>query len=223
MNFNGALSETIQTKTLPEQISDFIKDMIMNQELRPGERIPEDRIAETLGVSRTPIREAIRLLQQLGLVDIVPRRFARVVEIDSDTKRNLGELRIAIDTISVRRLAETATNEQCDILTGIAEECLKLSQTGNRVELFRKDSDFHITMARMSGNPYLENIVEGLTSRVQLMLANSYSGLKYSRTEHFTHFEIIESLRRHDVDLAVEQAVKHLERFYFNKDTENPV
>ncbi len=218
MDGHAIFSENIQTRTLPDQIYDYIKSMIMNLELKPGDKIPEDKIAENLGVSRTPIREAIRKLQQYGIVEVVPRRFAKVVEIDMRAKHNLGEIRIAIDKISVRRLAEIATEEHCDALRMIADNCVNLAETGNRVELFECDSDLHIAIAVMSGNPYLEDIVRSLNAKVQLLLANSYHGIKYSRNEQFSHYKIIESIRAHDVENAVELAEKHLRKFYFADD-----
>jgi DNA-binding GntR family transcriptional regulator len=214
MDNNTVFKETIQTRTLPDQVFDYIKRMIMTLELKPGEKIPEDRIAELLGVSRTPIREAIRKLQQYGIVEVIPRRFAKVVEINNEAKHNLGEIRIAIDSISVRRLAGIATKQQCDILRKIAQDCINLSETGNRVELFERDSEFHIAVARMSGNPYLADIVTNLTAKVQFLLANSYHGMKYSRREQFTHLKIIESIEKNDADSAVKYAVSHLEKFY---------
>ena len=218
MDYDALFAETIQTRTLPDQVFDYIKRMIMTLELKPGDKIPEDRIAELLGVSRTPIREAIRKLQQYGIVEVLPRRFARVVEINSESKHNIGEIRMAIDSISVKRLALIATDDQCDMLKKIAEDCISLSETGNRVELFERDSDFHILMARMSGNPYLEEIVKSLTAKIQLLLANSYHGIKYSRTEQFTHLQIIDSIRQHNVEEAVDHALSHLRRFYFSEE-----
>ncbi len=216
MNNFDFIKYSIQTKTLPDQVFDYIKNMIMKLELKPGEKIPEDRIAETLGVSRTPIREAILKLEQYGIVEVAPRRFARVVKITTEAKHNLGEIRIAIDSISVKRLAKIATEEQCEVLRKIADECIALSESGNMVELFERDSDFHLTMARMSGNPYLEEIVKSLTLKVQLMLANSTESIRYSRTDKSSHYRIIESIGAHEPEKAVKQAVDHLSNFYFN-------
>ena len=80
----------LQRRSLSEQVFQHIRRMILSEELHGGQRIPEERIAQTFGVSRTPIREAMRKLEKVGLVKIVPRSHAEVMKIHSTLGRSVS-------------------------------------------------------------------------------------------------------------------------------------
>jgi DNA-binding GntR family transcriptional regulator len=84
-------------RTLREVVAEEIRSMILDGSLLPGERLLEDRLAEQLGVSRNPVREAIRALEGTGLVEVVPRRGAYVANLDPDQAHQLLELRSVIE------------------------------------------------------------------------------------------------------------------------------
>jgi DNA-binding GntR family transcriptional regulator len=98
----------LDRKSLSDQVHELIKRMILSEELRGGERIPEEKIAHIFGVSRTPIREALRKLEKGGLVRIVPHSHAEVIALEPEAAGHIFELRLSLETLAVRRLAARA-------------------------------------------------------------------------------------------------------------------
>ena len=101
-------------RTLREVVADEIHGMIMRGELEPGERLYEDRLALQLGVSRNPVREAIRALEGTGLVEVLPRRGAYVSRIEPDQIVQLLELRCVIEAYAAERAAIRRTDADLD-------------------------------------------------------------------------------------------------------------
>src|SRR5262245_17996826 len=107
---NGRLGQV--HRTLREAAADEIRDMINRGELQPGERLLEDRLAEQLGVSRNPIREAIRILENTGLVEVTPRRGAHVALLYPVRAIELLELRSVLESFAAQLAAKRGTVEQ---------------------------------------------------------------------------------------------------------------
>ena len=99
-----------QHLTLRESVAGEIRRMIMDGQLAPGERLFEDRLAEQLGVSRNPVREAIRALEGSGLVEVRPRRGAYVSQLDPHQATQLLELRAVIESYAARLAARNRTH-----------------------------------------------------------------------------------------------------------------
>ncbi len=111
-----------RTRTIPEQIADHVSNAIVNGEYRGGERIREQELATLYGVSRGPVREAIRTLQERGLVNFFPRRGAYVVEITLDTIVEVFNVRAVLMGLAARDLARRKDTEfLADLRTGIVE------------------------------------------------------------------------------------------------------
>jgi DNA-binding GntR family transcriptional regulator len=205
--------------SLSDQVFRHIKKMILNGELKGGERIPEEKIATAFGVSRTPIREALRKLEKNGLVQIIPRRHAEVVKVGQEDKIHIGQLRIQLESLSIRLLSEKATESDLHELTAIAHSCEELAGNDEWLNCFEKDSELHCEFAKRSGNPYLYDFVRTLDMKVQLLrteeeefaIKRGISGVKH-------HMNIIEAACAHETETAVQYAVKHLRHFYFGEE-----
>jgi DNA-binding GntR family transcriptional regulator len=204
--------------SLSDQVFRHIRSMILNGELKGGERIPEEKIATSFGVSRTPIREALRKLEKHGLVEIIPRRHARVIKLEPIDKMYIGQLRIQLDSLSIRLLAQQATQQDYAELSGIAQQCEDYASQDDWLGCFEKDSELHCEFARRSGNPYLYDFVRTLDMKVQLLrteeeelsIKRGISGIKH-------HMPIIEAVCANDAEQAVQLAIAHLKHFYFNE------
>lgn len=111
-----------RTRTIPEQIADHVSNAIVNGEYRDGERIREQELATLYGVSRGPVREAIRALEQRGLVNFFPRRGAYVVNVTLDTIVEIFNVRAALMGLAARDLARRKDPQPLlDLQAGIAD------------------------------------------------------------------------------------------------------
>ncbi|WP_243009031.1 GntR family transcriptional regulator [Clostridium sp. AM58-1XD] len=167
--------KTEHAVSLTEPVYEHILNMILNLELRPGDKVPETAIAKDLGISRTPVRDALRKLEGEGLVNIYPNRFVEVASFDESDIINLGIMRIAIDTMAVRLAIFRGSNEEFYHLKSIADKCTEAKDSGNRLERIRNDYLFHLTLGILSKNPVLEKYQTHLLRQMEVMLSYNTS------------------------------------------------
>ena len=108
--------------SLRDQVIDAIRDAILHGEFKPGEKIHEHALAQQLGVSRTPIREAIGILEQQGLIHIVPKRGTFVARVGREEMRDKLSIRVVIEQLALKQAMERLTSKQW------VEFCKKLEQ-----------------------------------------------------------------------------------------------
>ena len=130
-------------RTLREVVSDEIRQMIVSGELAPGERLFEDRLAEQLGVSRNPVREALRALEGTGLVEVVPRRGAYVSRFEPDRARQLLELRSVFEAYAAEMAARNRTDDDLSPMRECIEQGRKATAENDVVLAAGYHRDFH--------------------------------------------------------------------------------
>src|SRR5690554_1829361 len=104
--------EVTNKKSLSEMAYDKIKEMILHLEIKPGERIPEERITEIVKCSRTPVREALRKLNEEGLVVSYPGRYSEVAKYSKEDIKKIGELRLAQDLLACQLAIRHGSNSE---------------------------------------------------------------------------------------------------------------
>lgn len=158
-------------RTLREIVADEIRIMIINGELHQGERLFEDRLAEQLGVSRNPVREAIRALEGTGLVEVVSRRGAYVSKLDPLKIRQLLELRSVIEAYAAEQAAIHRDAGDVNTLREILDAGRKASANNDLVTAAAMHREFHIAIERASGNEYLATVVAPLRHQTELVFS----------------------------------------------------
>ena len=143
--------------------------MILAEELKGGQKIPEEKIAKIFGVSRTPIREALRKLEKSGLIKIVPQSHAEVVKLDSNDAEKIYEVRMFLEILATNLLAKKSTEKDYKELLKIAESCEKYADKKDIANTFLKDSNLHLEIAKRSGNQYAYEILRNLDVKIQLL------------------------------------------------------
>lgn len=209
----------IQLKTsgnisLSEPIYDYLRDMILNLEIRPGEKIPEMKIAEHFNVSRTPIREALRRLAGEGLVVLYPNRHAEVVNFTGEQINDIGVLRLAMEETAVRFAIFYGSNADFLVLRNIADRCYEAAQSGNRSERIKLDSAFHMQIAIISRNALLQKYQSQILSQVELIQATRYKDMKDASRKTFAHFAILDAMVDRKESEALRLSNEHLLDFY---------
>ena len=200
----------IERQSLAEQVYNYIKRLILSGELKGGEKIPEERVARQFGVSRTPIREALRRLEEYGLIYIKPRSYAVVVDLDPNEAEQIARVRAQLERLSVELLAECGTEEDFDVLEQLAHECDEFFAIGDLASTFEKDSQLHLEIARRTGNRHLYEIFEKIDAKMQLLRLVLHLPIKKLTGFIGQHKNIIHSMRTHDKNAAIELMTKHI-------------
>ncbi len=204
----------MKSKILSEEVYTHILNMILNLEIDSGEKIPEERIAAMLGVSRTPIREALRKLNEAGLVNLYPRRFAEVASFDEEMIRNIGLTRISLDQLAVEMVILNGSNAEFERIEETAQTCLEMAKSGDKFNAVRWDSAFHLEIAKLSKNTVLFEILNGIHLKVRFIQMKFEKKANVLHRHVALHIPIVEAIKKRDEVLAVTLAKKHLVEFY---------
>ena len=207
---------TVQHKPLKEEIFDVLHKQIIAGKYGPGDWLRQEDIANQMGVSMTPVREALDLLVAAGLAERVPYRGVRVREISPRDVAEAYGLRLTLEAVIAREAANNITPEQISSLDEMLEE-MKNHETLNEMSTARRLSrEFHSTIADASGNNLLIKLYaivanafpdwllyEALFRKPEL-LADSMAAT------HREHIAIVGALKKHDADLAAQKSIEHV-------------
>ena len=149
--------EDYQYLPLRDVVFRTLRQAILRGELKPGERLMEIRLANQLGVSRTPIREAIRMLELDGLVIMVPRKGAQVAQITEKDLNDVLEVRLGLEELAVKLACERITEEELRSLYQASRSFEKLieTETDDLQKLAQADVDFHDVIYQATNNERL--------------------------------------------------------------------
>lgn len=163
------MSYVILQSSLADQVGDSLKQRILSGDLAAGMMIPEEQLAAQFGVSRTPIREAIRRLAEYGLVVLKPRSHAQVRQISEKEASDIARVRTHLEQLAIDCMTIESVNSHIEKLARLAAECQYYLGLGDRAMLFVRDSQFHLELARCAENEALYDLYERLDAQVQLV------------------------------------------------------
>ncbi len=200
----------IERQSLAEQVYNYIKRLILSGEFKGGEKIPEEKIARLFGISRTPIREALRRLDEYGLVYLKPRSYAIVVTLEPQEAEQVAQIRAQLEMLSVRQLAEKGTQEDFDVLEQIAKGCEEALTAGDIATTFEKDSQFHLEIANRTGNRHLFELFEKIDAKMQLLRLVLHLPLKDLHRFIAHHRPLLHHMRTHNKKAAESLMENHI-------------
>ena len=195
---------------LRDVVFNTLREAILKGDLKPGERLMELQLASKLGVSRTPIREAIRMLEQEGLAVTTPRKGAEVAKMTLKDMEDVLEIRDALDELAVRIACQKISDEQLKQLEDMKELFEKSTQTGNVKKIAEADVTFHDVIYEATGNPKLVTLLNNLREQVYRYRVEYIKDPKNYPTLIAEHEAILESLQNRDVKNAVEAMHVHV-------------
>jgi len=184
-----------------------LRERILGGEYAPGERLGEVELAEKFGLSRTPVREALRRLAAEGLVDITTNKGARVVEYPPQDLEYIFMIRAHVEGLAARAAAQTATTADIDRLDHIATVLKDHAEAGNLDEVYRLNAEYHATINGLAGSPVVSKTVGTLIhASVLQRTLHAFDDAAMRRSVNH-HLEIVAALRARDGDWA--EAVMH--------------
>ena len=162
-NFNVTMNEYLP---LRDVVFNTLRQAILRGELKPGERLMEIQLANKLGVSRTPIREALRKLELEGLVHMVPRKGAEVADITEKSLRDVLEVRKALEVLSVQLACEKITEEEIEKLRRAAVRFKETLQDQDVTKIAEADVEFHDIIYMATDNQKLILLLNNLREQM---------------------------------------------------------
>lgn len=186
------------SSSLHEQIVNLLRDMIVQGKLIPGERIAEPLLCKKLGVSRTPLREALKVLAAEQLVELLPNRGAIIARVSVEETAELFEVMGGLETVIGERIVKRATGAEFEELENIHAEILRCRRLENREQYTRVNVGFHSRLSTIAGNQALSIIYRDCQLRIARVrhLANlSETNWDEAVAEHET---IMTAMRRRD-------------------------
>jgi len=193
--------------TLRERIVEFIKDAVISGRLKPGERVPEQEIAENFGISRTPIREAFRQLESEGFISLIPRKGAVVSPITDKDVREFYAIKSLLEGHAARTACEALSGRDMRRLENLNEAMEKCAERDDVKGFFRLDNAFHDTFLQACGNDKLCALVHSLVQQFERFRVTALSLPGRMKESVNQHREIIEAFRKSDAEL-VERLVR---------------
>lgn len=211
------MAVTIRRQSLSDQVYDLLFQRIASGELRPGAQLVLSEVAEEMGVSQTPVRDALQQLVARGLVEKRGNQGWAVVRPTPTDIREIFEIREALEGMAARLMAERGSREDIAELRRIMEDLRRAAGSGDFREYCRRDIEFHSHLVRGSGNARLAN-GDSYDALVVLSFAElrpySEGGVdapwETATTE--THPDVVRAIEARDPDAAEREAREHLRK-----------
>ncbi|WP_066634291.1 GntR family transcriptional regulator [Desulfolucanica intricata] len=198
-------------KPLREMVFESLREAIINGTLAPGERIMEIQLAEEMGVSRTPVREAIRKLELEGFLVMIPRKGAYVAGISLKDIADVFEVRASLESLAAGLAAERITEQELDELERYLVEISELCAGNDLNGIVEKDTQFHDVIYRASRNERLVQIVTHLQEQIHRFRTASLAQPGRTRDALEEHKQLVEAISERNVELAQKLARDHIE------------
>lgn len=211
----------IKQKSLVDIVFENLQNQIINEQIKGGEKISEQQLAEVLGVSRTPIREAIRRLSENGLVNLNPRTNATVSIITNKEAIDISKVRNVLENLTIDLIC-TIPDVDLSSAKKCANACIEALKTKDRATLFTEDSNFHLELAKATKNHTLVTHIQKTDAQVlKIRIAQSLplENLKKYYIQHFELLELLEESKEQEAKELLHNHIFHDLKFIENLPT----
>lgn len=196
---------------LRDVVFNTLRQAILTGELKPGERLMEIHLANKLGVSRTPIREAIRKLELEGLVTMIPRRGAEVAQITWKSLQDVLEVRRSLDALCAELASERMSENELAALEVACREFEEAIYTKDVRQIASADVELHDIIIKATGNARLVQLVNNLAEQMYRYRFEYIKDFSTHTRLIEEHRVILEALKNRDAKTAAEAAVAHID------------
>ena len=202
----------INRRSLHDEVVSRVRDMIIEGRLAPGQRVHEGQLGLSLGISRTPLREALKYLASEGLVDLIPGRGARVRRLEPQDVREMLDVLAALESLASRLVSVQASEEEIAGLRALHERMLGFYRARDRLEYYKCNQAVHSRIVSLSGNRFLAATHETIQSRLKRIRFIGNEGAAKWKGAVGEHEEMIVALERRDGEALAEIMARHLRK-----------
>ena len=202
----------LQTSSLTSAVQQALERMITLGELGPGDKLNEVALAERLGVSRGPVREAFRVLEEAGLLTLKKNRGVYVRQIPLQEALEIYELRAMMEAHVGAVLAESASEEQLTSLQVMIDSMEQAVQAQDSALYYRLNVEFHETMVSFAGNRKLYLLYRRLTRELALFRRRNLAAQSLSTGSIQEHREVLAAIRSRNTKLAADTLRRHVQQ-----------
>ncbi len=204
------------SQALYMQVADRIRDQIYQRELTPGDAIDEMALCERFGISRTPLREALKVLDSEGLIELIPRRGSFVRSMDIEELNELFPVMVVLEGLCAREAVENCEPQDLQQLENMHEKLESFAKQGDVDGYYEQNFVFHQAVQDLSGNKWLQRVIGDLRKVLRLarhMQLSMPGRLEASLEEHR---EIMQAFIKNDPDMADQNMQNHLKQQWFS-------
>lgn len=196
---------------LRDVVFNTLREAILKGELAPGERLMEIQLAERLGVSRTPIREAIRKLELEGLVLMIPRKGAEVAKISEKSLRDVLEVRRSLEELAIELACQRMSEEEIRQLDETQKAFVEAIDSGDAMRIAETDEAYHTIIYQGTGNIRLVQILNNLREQMYRYRLEYIKDADKRQVLLLEHEHILKALRLHHVQEAKVAMREHID------------
>lgn len=195
---------------LRDVVFNTLRQAILRGELKPGERLMEIALSKRLGVSRTPVREAIRMLELEGLVTMIPRKGAQVAQITEQDLNDVLEVRLGLEELAVRFACERITEEELKALEDAVQQFEQAMSEDDLTDLAEADVKFHEIIYNSTHNRRLVQIINNIREQMYRYRIEYLKDVESRKTLVKEHYAVWASLKNRDVESAQKHIGVHI-------------
>ena len=194
-----------------QEVRKQIREAIISGRLTPGTRLNETSIAANMGLSRAPVREALKQLEEEGLVECIPYKGSFVKILSEDELSEIMSLRSNLEVFTVKLALEKRKAKDIDDLQALVNEMREAAVRGDVSALSDLDLEFHKRIWQMSGHRRLEDILTGLCSEIRLVIEMSSALYEDFGNLVVEHQDIVDFFRRGELEHLIKYMENHVE------------
>lgn len=199
--------------SLADRAYDSLRDRLVTLEIAPGDPLNDDALARSLGVGRTPVREALKRLELDRLVVTYPRRGTFATRVEINDLAFISEIRAELEPLAASRAARLATPTARKALQEVVAASAGLAADATVIEILRADAAIHRVIYQVAANPYLQDALvryNNLSTRIWCLVMDRLDGVAGHLHEHQ---DLIQAIIDGDAELAAQMSRGHVDHF----------
>lgn len=189
---------------MKDEVYNKLRKWIITGELEPGTKLRDQDLSDTLGISRTPIREALLRLENDGLVVTKANRWTLVSPIDLKEAKSIYSIVWTLESLAMEQAFPSISSTDIEELVQLNENLNKTLKTGNHFAKLQADNEFHDKIIQLSNNLELPKLLSSLKVRIQRMEIHYFSKIDNKYTSYTEHQQILDAIKKQELNFAID-------------------